>query len=187
MRAMWIHYPKDESAAGDGTQFLWGRDLLVAPVVEKGATSRSIDLPRGDWFDWWTNEKHKGGRRVERDVDLGTMPIYARSGAIIPLDPVRQFANQSVEGPTELRIYRGANGRYTLYEDDGVSLDYLEGAATWTRVSWSDGDAKLVIEPGPPNGVENLLRGPRLFRVRLVPGNVTKDVRYTGERVEVDL
>lgn len=89
MRAMWLHYPNDERAAGDGSQYLWGRDLLIAPVVTKGAASRSIYLPEGEWYDWWTCEKLSGGRSVTRGLDLATLPIYARAGAIIPFDPVR--------------------------------------------------------------------------------------------------
>ena len=84
MRAMWLHYPDDVRARGLGTQFMWGRDLLVAPVFTKGATSREVYLPNGDWYDWWTNEKAPsggaGGHTVTRQVDLGTMPLYVRAG-----------------------------------------------------------------------------------------------------------
>ena len=128
MRAMWLHYPDDVRARGLGTQFMWGRDLLVAPVFTKGATSREVYLPKGDWYDWWTNEKATGGRTVTRQVDLGTMPIYVRAGAIIPFDPVRQYTAQPVTEPTTLRVYTGADGEYTLYEDDGISQEYLDGA-----------------------------------------------------------
>ncbi len=95
MRAMWVHYPDDVRARGLGTQFLWGRDLLVAPVFTKGATSREVYLPSGEWYDWWTNEKAAGdtagGRTITRQVDLGIMPLYVRAGAIVPVDPVRQY------------------------------------------------------------------------------------------------
>ena len=84
MRAMWLHYPDDARARGLGTQFMWGRDLLVAPVFTKGATSRDVYLPGGEWYDWWTNAKSAGGQTVTRQVDLATMPIYVRAGAIIP-------------------------------------------------------------------------------------------------------
>ena len=113
MRAMWLHYPDDARARGLGTQFLWGRDLLVAPVFTKGATSREVYLPKGDWYDWWTNEKAAGGASVTRAVDLGTLPLYVRAGAIVPFDPVRQYTSQPVTEPTTLRIYAGADGLFT--------------------------------------------------------------------------
>ena len=91
MRAMWLHYPDDAGAVADGTQYLWGRDLLVAPVFKKGAGSREVYLPGGAWYDWWSNEKQDGGKSITRNVDLTTMPIYVRAGAIIPFDPVRQY------------------------------------------------------------------------------------------------
>src|SRR6185436_12495706 len=82
MRAMWLHYPEDEKVRALGTQYMWGRDLLIAPVFEKGATTRSVYLPKGEWYDWWTNAKQTGGQTVSRPVDLATMPIYVRAGAI---------------------------------------------------------------------------------------------------------
>ena len=119
MRAMWLHYPDDVRARGLGTQFMWGRDLLVAPVFTKGATSREVYLPKGDWYDWWTNEKAAGGQTVTRQVDLGTMPIYVRAGAIVPVRSGAAVHRQPVTEPTTLRIYTGADGEYTLYADDG--------------------------------------------------------------------
>ena len=127
MRAMWLHYPDDLRARGLGTQFMWGRDLLVAPVFTKGATSREVYLPNGDWYDWWTNEKAKGGVTVTRAVDLGTMPLYVRAGAIVPFDPVRQYTSQPVTEPTTLKVYTGADGQYTLYADDGITPGVRRG------------------------------------------------------------
>jgi alpha-glucosidase/alpha-D-xyloside xylohydrolase len=182
MRAMWLHYPDDERVRGMGTQYLWGRDLLIAPVFEKGATKRNVYLPAGEWYDWWTNEKSPGRQTVSRAVDLATMPIYVRAGAIIPSDPVRQFTGQSVTEPTTLKVYRGANGTYTLYEDDGVSQDYLRGRGSWTRLTWDDGAKRLTIEPAAPPGSTNVTT-PRDFRVELIPDGSTRTVRYSGQRV----
>jgi alpha-glucosidase (family GH31 glycosyl hydrolase) len=79
MRSMWLHYPKDKTATQKGDQFLWGRDMLIAPVFEKGATSRKVYLPEGDWYDWWTNEKLSGKQTISRHVDLSVMPVYVRA------------------------------------------------------------------------------------------------------------
>src|SRR5204862_7186926 len=91
IRALWLHYPDDAGAVARGDEYLFGRDILVAPVVEKGATSRSLYLPRGTWYDFWTREKMEGGREITRNVDLETIPLYVRAGAVIPMGPVKQY------------------------------------------------------------------------------------------------
>jgi alpha-glucosidase/alpha-D-xyloside xylohydrolase len=186
MRALWLHYPDDEKARGLGSEYLWGRDLLVAPVFTKGAAIRDVYLPAGDWYDWWSNAKHAGGQTVTREVDLATMPIYVRAGAIIPFDPVRQYTAQAVDEPTTLRVYTGADGEFTLYEDDGISLEYLEGQGAWTRMTWDDGQRRLTIEPDTPAGAA-AAESTRTFRVELLPSGETTSVEYAGDRVEVTL
>ena len=110
------------------------------------------------------------------------MPLYVRAGAIIPLDPVRQYTAQAVTEPTTLQIHRGADGQFMLYDDDGKSLDYLKGQGVWTRLTWSDGKRILVIEPdartAPQAGPE------RTFDVLVLPEKARQRVQYTGKRVE---
>jgi alpha-glucosidase/alpha-D-xyloside xylohydrolase len=91
MRALYLHYPNDSEAVKLGDEYLWGRDLLVAPIVERDARLRHLYLPAGTWYDWWSNKQIAGGHWLERQVDLETLPLYARAGAIVPLDPVRQY------------------------------------------------------------------------------------------------
>jgi alpha-glucosidase (family GH31 glycosyl hydrolase) len=179
---MWLHYPDDKAARGLGSQFMWGRDLLVAPVFTKGAASRDVYLPGGDWYDWWTGEKSTGGRTVTRQVDLATMPIYVRAGAIVPVDAVRQHTTQPRSEPTTLRIYGGADGEYTLYEDDGMSQDYLKARGTWTRITWNDRTKRLTIEPGAPKGATNV-DARRVFKLLLFPEGTMREVTYSGVRV----
>jgi alpha-glucosidase/alpha-D-xyloside xylohydrolase len=181
---MWVHYPDDAHARGVGNQFLWGRDLLVAPVYTKGATSREVYLPGGDWYDWWTNEKAAGGKAVTRQVDLGVMPLYARAGAIIPVDPVRQYTAQPVAEPTTLKIFGGADGEFTLYADDGISQEYVEGRGTWIKMTWNERARRLTLEPGAPKGATNVATK-RTFRAVLLPAGTSKDVSYDGKRVEI--
>jgi alpha-glucosidase/alpha-D-xyloside xylohydrolase len=183
MRALWLHYPGDAEAVKLGDEYLWGRDLLVAPVVQQGAKSRRVYLPAGTWYDWWTGKSIKGGGWVERPVDLATMPIYARAGAIIPLDPVRQYTAQPVSVPTTLQIYRGADGQFVLYDDDGKSLDYLRGQGTWTKMTWDDGKRRLVIEPDARTMREGQIE--RAFDVVMLPEGKQQRVKYAGKRVEV--
>jgi alpha-glucosidase/alpha-D-xyloside xylohydrolase len=184
MRAMWLHYPDDPKAVADGSQYLWGRDILVAPVFKQGARSREVYLPKGDWYDWWTGERQTGGRSLTREVDLRTMPLYVRAGAIIPFDPVRQYTGEKPTEPTTLKLYRGADGRFTLYEDDGISLDYLNNRATWIRFIWNDRARRLTIEPGGPAGAASAPVS-RSFKLQLLPEGTTKEVAYKGQRTEI--
>ena len=117
-------------------------------------------------------------------VDLATMPLYVRAGAIVPFDPVRQYTAQPVTEPTTLNVYTGADGHFTLYEDDGISQDYLAGRGTWIRMAWNDRTRRLSLEPGAPTGATDL-PVTRTFRVRLVPAGTTRDVTYVGKRTEV--
>jgi alpha-glucosidase (family GH31 glycosyl hydrolase) len=184
MRAMWLHYPKDGTAVKLGDQYLWGRDLLIAPVVEKGATTRKVYLPAGLWYDWWSGEKLSGAGHIQRTVDLATMPIFARAGAIVPLDPVRQHTGQVVTEPTTIRVYRGADGQYLLYDDDGNSLQYLKGQGTWTKFTWLDRQRRLVIEQDARSGMQSGQE--RAFEVLILPEGKRQRVNYTGKRLELE-
>jgi alpha-glucosidase/alpha-D-xyloside xylohydrolase len=189
MRALWLHYPKDAEAAKLGDEYLWGRDLLVAPVVEKGATNRHLYLPAGTWHDWWTGEKVEGGQWVDRPVDLATMPIYARAGAIIPLDPLRQYTAEPVTGPTTLRVYPGADGDFTLYDDDGQSLGYRDGSdpsTVWIHFHWDDQGKELTVEPD--TRMKSWPGGARDYEVVLAGSDShTKTVSFAGAKIEVKL
>ena len=206
IRALWLHYPDDPIARGMGSEYLWGRDMLIAPVFKKGVTTWDVYLPKGLWYDWWDGESAAapgsggsaptsgsggsapitGGTTVHRSVDLSTMPIYVRAGAIIPFDPVRQYTAQPVSEPTTLRIYPGTDGDFTLYEDDGISQDYLKGKATWIHLTWKDKTHTLSFSPGAPEGSASQ-PAHRTFKVRLMTGSGTRTVKYDGEVVNVKL
>ncbi len=187
MRALWLKYPNDPQAVQLGDEYLWGGDLLIAPVVEKGAKSRRVYLPAGAWFDWWTGEKLGGRRWIERPVDLETTPIYARAGSIIPLDPVRQYIAQPATEPTTLRVYPGADGAFDFYDDDGQSLGYRDGSdakMNWIHIRWDDAQQRLALQRR--GRLEKWPGGSRMFAVELAGGRTpTKRLEYRGRTVEM--
>jgi hypothetical protein len=185
MRALWLHHPDDPAAVTRGDQFLWGRDVLVSPVVEKGATSRRLYLPRGAWFDFWTEERLDGGREIERAVDLETMPLHVRTGAILPLGPVKQYVEQEVDAPLSLIVYPGADGTGSLYEDDGRSFDYRKGEAMRIEMVWRDKDRRLTVRLAA--GTRMLPPSRRSIAVRLAGTKETKTVAFEGRPVELRL
>jgi alpha-glucosidase/alpha-D-xyloside xylohydrolase len=185
IRALWLHYPDDAAAVKRGDQYLWGRDILVSPVVEKGATSRRLYLPRGNWFDFWTEDVIDGGREIDRPVDLETMPLHVRAGAILPLAPVREYVEQRVDAPTTLVVYPGANGAYQIYEDDGRTFDYRKGEWMGIDVSWSETGRRLALRLAP--GSRMLPPQKRQFSVRLAGSKEARTLEFDGTPVEVRL
>lgn len=185
MRAMWLHYPDDERLRGLGTQYLWGKDLLVAPVFKPAAKEWPVVLPKGDWYDWWSGKKVSGPATVVREVDLETMPLYVRAGSIIPLDPVRQFMEAPVDEPTTVRVYPGADGRFRWYEDDGVSQEYLDGKFAWTNLTWDDAGQRLTIEPDLTSG--GRMPDARKLLIQFATTGETKEVIYNGGKIEIRL
>ena len=117
------------------------------------------------------------------------MPLYVRAGAIVPLDPVRQYTAQSVSGSTTLRVHPGANGLFTLYDDDGRSLGYRDGSdakTVWIRFRWDDLARRLTVEPD--ERMKNWPGGARVFAVETAGSGATpKQVEFRGERVVVSL
>jgi alpha-glucosidase/alpha-D-xyloside xylohydrolase len=185
IRSLWLHHPDDPAAIARGDEFFWGRDILVAPVVERGATSRRLYLPRGAWFDFWTNERTEGGREIDRLVDLETMPLYVRAGAIVPMGPLRQYTDEPVTGPTTLTIYPGADGRFALYDDDGKSFNYRKGEWLGVAMEWRDKDRRLALSLAP--GSKMLPPAARTFEVRLAGSTVARSVTFDGRPVAVTL
>src|SRR5580704_13886083 len=183
IRALWLHFPDDPQAVSCSDQYLWGSSLLVAPVVEQGAKTRRVYLPRGAWYDFWTGERHEGAREVTKTVDLETMPLYVRAGAILPLGPVKQFTGEKIDEPLSISIYPGADGSFLLYEDDGASFNYRKGEWMGMQLTWSDAPKVLRMELAP--GSRMLPPGKRPMVVKLA--DISRSVTFDGTPVEVDL
>jgi alpha-glucosidase (family GH31 glycosyl hydrolase) len=182
MRALWLHYPEDPAAVARGDEYLWGRDILVAPVVEKGATVRRLYLPRGTWYDFWTEQRVEGGREIERPVDLATMPLYVRAGAVLPLGPVKQYADEPSDEPTTLVVYPGVDGESMLYDDDGISFDHKRGEWMRMAMTWRDRSRRLSLRLTP--GSRMLSPNPRRFMVRVAASSETRPMSFAGRPVE---
>ena len=185
MRALWLHYPDDRQAVNRGDEYLWGRDMLVAPVTEKGATSKTVYLPQGDWYDFWTEEKIEGGREVHRPVDLATLPLYVRAGAILPFGPIKQFTSEKSEEPLTFVVYPGTDSSTTIYEDDGNSFNYRRGE--WMKIGsrWDGEQRKLSVRLLPGSRMLPPLR--RKMEVRLVPEKGTHGFDFGGHPIMVSI
>ena len=128
MRPLVMDWRENQQVRDIGDEYTFGSALLVSPVSQKGATSRPVYLPpAAGWYDFWTGAQLKGDQHVEAQAPLDRIPLYVRAGSILPLGPEVEYAEQSPDAPLELRIYRGADGSFTLYNDQGDTYAYEKG------------------------------------------------------------
>ncbi len=146
MRALVMDFRADRKAFDIADEFMFGPALLVNPVTNAGATSRDVYLPLGTtWYDFWTGEPQRGGETINAASPLETMPIYVRAGSVIPMGPEVQHAGEVPWAPLEVRVYPGADGNFTLYEDDGQTYAYEKGGRATITFTWSDDSRTLLI------------------------------------------
>lgn len=126
--------------------YLFGPSLLVAPVASFGATSRPVYLPAGsDWYDFNSGELFEGGKTIDANAPFERMPVFVKAGSIIPMGPVMQYVDEIPNAPLIVDIWPGADGQFDLYEDDGVSMQYAQGAFSRLGLHWNDAAATLSI------------------------------------------
>ena len=167
--------------------------LLVNPVLKADATRRSVYLPAAAaWYDFWTGKSLTGGQEIEADAPLDRMPLFVRAGSIVPMGAQIEYATQDPAGPIELRIYRGADGDFTLYEDENDTYNYEKGAYSTIPLHWDDAHNTLTI--GDRKGqFPGMLTG-HAFHVVFVsdkhgvgidPSQADKVVQYSGQQTMV--
>ncbi|HEX5345283.1 MAG TPA: DUF5110 domain-containing protein, partial [Duganella sp.] len=148
MRALAMDFRSDAQAVATGDQYMFGKALLVAPVMTPNTDVRTVYLPaKQDWFDFWTGKRYTGGKVVATKADIATIPLFARAGSILPLGPDVQYADQKSEQPIELRVYPGQDGSFELYDDAGDGPGYTKGEYAVRRFSWDQARGKLAIAP----------------------------------------
>ena len=146
MRALFMDFPGDPKVADIPDEYMFGPAFLVAPVTEQGATSRSVYLPAGtDWYNYWTNERIKGGQTITAAAPIDTIPLFVRAGSIVPLGTTI-LSTQDKQAIASVRVYPGANGDFTLFSDDGTTYAYEKNSGSVTKLHWNDATRKLSTE-----------------------------------------
>lgn len=186
MRPLVMDFPADREAVRSTDEFMFGGSLLVAPVVEHGVTSRTVHFPSGtDWWDFFSEKKIAGGQTLDVKAGLDQVPLYVRAGSVLPIGPDVQYNGEKPWDDLEVRVYPGADGAFTLYEDDFETYACERGEFSTIRFDWNDAARTLKIsERGGaayPGRIEK-----RRFRVRL-PGGAAVPVEYDGRAVSVKL
>jgi alpha-D-xyloside xylohydrolase len=145
-RPLVMDWRSDPKTWNVGDQFMFGPAILVNPVLKQDATQRFVYLPGASlWYDFWTGTSIKGGQDIQAEAPLDRMPLFVRAGSIMPLGPEIEYAEQEPEGPIELRIYTGADGKFELYQDESDNYDYEMGMHAIIPIAWSEADRTLTI------------------------------------------
>lgn len=152
MRPLFLEYPGDKNTATIDDEFLFGPDLLVAPVLWEDAKDRDLYLPMGNWYDYWTGKKYEGSNGVHLTVTLDSLPLFVREGAFIFRQPVVQDTDQMAGNPLRVLVAPAAESESTLYEDDGASLDYKSGDFMTRRFHQASDKSTTSIDVGAPEG-----------------------------------
>lgn len=181
MRPLVLEFPQDPKTFNLEDEWLVGDRLLAAPVLAQGG-ARDVYLPAGRWYDFNTNAPLDGGQTLHLQAPLDTIPAYVRAGTILPLGPVLQATSLGTEDPLEVRVYPGADATFSLYEDDGDTYAYQQGASSRIPMRWDDRARTLTV--GNRTGTFRGMLPTRHLNIVLADGS-RRSIVYTGRLVQV--
>jgi Alpha-glucosidases, family 31 of glycosyl hydrolases len=183
IRAMWLNYPQDARTLLIDDSYMWGDHILVAPMYDKSATTRTVYLPAGTWWEYWKGDKLEGGREIAAKAELDSMPLFVRAGAIIPFGPVKQHTAEKVDDAIILKVYPGSDGSFQWYDDDGSSFAYESGEYMSVSCEWNDKDRVLTLHRDPAG---SLGKG-RTVHVEVVGSASKKTISLTEGTTRVEI
>ena len=195
MRPLVMDFKNDTSALNRPFEYMFGKAILVAPVTEFGANERKVYLPeKAGWYNFWTGDQYSGGQTLNTKAPLDEIPLYIKAGSVIPMGPAIQYATEKND-PIEIRIYPGADGEFTLYEDENDNYDYEKGKYAIITFTWDD--AKKILTIGTRKGSYPGMLTERKFNILIVSinngagintvKNYNKIISYNGKKVVVQL
>lgn len=177
MRALFMDFEQDKQVYDIGNQYMFGKSLMVSPVTKAGQQEQAVYLPAGTlWYDFWTGKTEEGGKFITIATPIETLPLYVKAGAIIPWGPKVQFAEEKKWDNLEIRIYPGADGDFTLYEDENDNYNYEAGKYTEIPFHWDNKSRALTIGKKKGDFLGSL--GNRKFNIILVT-----ETKGAGEHV----
>jgi len=193
MRPMVMDFANDAKAVDQAYQYMFGNDILVAPITQAAVTNWNVYLPQtAGWYDFWTGKHYTGGQSINADAPLDKIPVFVKAGAIIPMAKTMQYTSEKPWDTLEIRIYKGANGSFSLYEDEGDGYNYEKGSHTLIPFKWDDKTKTLTI--GARAGTYPKYLQKRTFNIVIVgddngagidEGKPVKSVTYTGKPIVI--
>jgi alpha-D-xyloside xylohydrolase len=200
MRALMMDFARDKQALDINDEYMFGKSLLVCPVTKpmysketkedfSTLKSRELYLPKGvDWYDFWTDEKVTGGQTLSKETPIDIIPLYVKAGTILPIGPKVQYATEKNWDNLEIRVYEGAKGEFTLYEDENDNYNYEKGLYSTIGFKWNNTTRTLTL--GKRQGDFPGMLKERVFQIVLLSpenrtggaanGNAAKIVKYNG-------
>jgi alpha-glucosidase len=178
MRPIVFDYSTDPYTYYNHDCFLFGDALLVAPVMEEGATKRSLRLPAGEWYDYYTAEKITGPKDITVDAPQDRLPLFVKAGSIIPTQNVVQYTNEKPTNPVIWEVYPKERASGSIYEDDGESFNYQQGKYSLRGISMQRSEDRLTFVIAPPEGSFATAERSIIIKINAVtakPGNVSYD------------
>ena len=203
MRGMALAYEDDAQCVGITDQYMFGRAFLVAPIVTDAGAGRHVYLPKfatattdkGQWYDFWTGRIHTGGKSLFRTAPQDILPLYVPAGSILPFGPEVQYSSEKAWDNLEIRIFAGADGHFTLYEDEFDGYGYKQGACSEIPFAWDEASQTLTI--GARQGEFPGMLKQRTFRLVRVSSTkgfgdqptatCDQEVIYNGQQLKVSL
>lgn len=193
MRPMVMDFSTDEKAVQQPYQYMFGKELLIAPVTEANTTEWEVYLPKGaGWYDYWTGKRYTGGQTIKAAATQDKIPVLVKAGSIIPMAKEMQYTGEKPLDTLEIRVYKGDNGTFNLYEDEGDSYHYEKGSYTLIPFSWNEKNQTLTI--GARQGTYPRYLKSRVFNIIMVKenngvgiaeGKAYKSVVYTGKALRI--
>jgi alpha-D-xyloside xylohydrolase len=194
MRPLVMDFGNDANALTQSYEFMFGKNLLVAPITEPNVRELSVYLPKTTgWYDFWTGKNYEGGQSIKADAPIDKIPIFVKAGSILPMGKFIQYTGQKLADTLEIRIYKGADGKYDLYEDQDDNYNYEKGIYSTIKFSWNDAAKILKIEKR--KGVFPGMLKTRKFQIVVVSQNhgtgieltekVEKTIEYNGSEKSV--
>ena len=182
MRALVLDYQNDKNVYGITDQYLLGKNLMICPVTTKGAQTRVVYLPEGKWINYWTNQVYEGKLYVSVLSPLDQIPIFIKAGAIIPTQEVLNFVGEKEINNINLDIYPNDHSNFLLYDDDGESMEYLNGKYAETLIEVFDNDLQTEIKVNAPKGPYNMKS--RTYSIKVQTQHRPKEILINNEKAD---
>jgi alpha-glucosidase (family GH31 glycosyl hydrolase) len=183
MRPLVLNYSADPRVWELASEYLWGDDLLVAPVTREGATHWPVYLPEGRWHDFWTHEVYDGPRGITVDAPLDRLPLFVRAGSMVPMGPLLQHLSGPPADDLTLLVYPAASASFTLYDDDGVTNAYRHSGYALTDFECVASSSGLTFRIAAPRGSANAVPRRRSYTSQIRSTQVPRQVRLHGTAV----
>ena len=196
MRPLIMDFNGDTAAVNSQYQFMFGKSILVAPVTEPRITDQDVNLPRSSvWYDFWTGDRFEGGKSIKTRVTEDKIPLFVKAGSILPLGKLIQYTGEKTSDTLEIRVYKGANGTFTLYEDESDNYNYEKGMYSEITFTWND--VKNVLSISERKGSFPEMLKERIFNIGFCSTDKNtgindlkkpeKQVFYSGKKVTLKL